>query len=458
MSNQLIIRFPATGADQGFDNEPVSWFIVRSKKFKTGGQDTLSSLAETLAMHNVVISQVTALVPTESVLITQVTLPSTQSRYIQKALPFAVEEQLAQDVENVHLVAESKVSGNEVNVCVVDIDLMQSWTDALKAVNLSADVMLPDICAVPLGKADWTVLLTEDRAIMRTGPLAGLAVELMNLPVLMPLLVDEYSSDKKLPEGEDANATEAVAAAVPEEASGKQALSIEIMGEVGALDQNRDSVTQLENELSRNYDLQIDIQVIPDNWQLEMVRGLSSMPQPVNLLQGDFRAEGKRRKSASGEIWKPLAWVAGIFFCVYAGTSLYKTSFYESQAEEFRSQTIAKYKKLFPQDRRVRNVKKQMKAHLSKSGATSDAGFLALLGQAGTSLQSSGLKSSIIFQALKYDQRRDELTIDLHAKRSDQFERFKNALTQAGLSAEIGSVAEDKGVVKGRLRIKGASS
>ena len=61
---------------------------------------------------------VVALIPGEKVLVTTATIPSRQSRHIAQALPYAVEEKLAVDIETCHFALGEKNQLGEFVVCI----------------------------------------------------------------------------------------------------------------------------------------------------------------------------------------------------------------------------------------------------------------------------------------------------------------------------------------------------
>ena len=445
-SNQLIIQIPPNA--EGMDPE-IHWGWLGKNGRLSHGVSDLSALVEQFRDHNIIPNRLVVTVPSEEVLITQVAnLPSTSARLVQRALPFAVEEQLAQDVETVHLAAQSKITNNTVSLCAVDIEKMDYWDSLIKQTQFSPDVMMPDVCGVPMDDADWTVLLDDERALIRNGELSGIAVEKQNVAALLCILAAEMPKPEPTMDGVDSEGG-AGGHTLP-------TLLVKFVGTKESLESCRDMVAGLKASLDGKYVLDARVRVA-GGFDKVLCNTLSEETPSVNLLIGDYKTEAKKQRKLSGP-WQPLAWVAAIWLTLQLGVDVYKTSYYENKAVEIKQEAKTLYRNIFPQDKRVVNVVRQMRDHLSSGAGGSDLGFLSLLGKAGSELQAAGLKSQIEFQSLKFDERRGELTIDIHAKAIDQVEKYKDSLTKKGLSAELGSVTSDKGVVKGRIRIKGAAS
>ena len=68
-----------------------------------GSGESRHSIEQVLAQNALEHVQLLGLVPGEDVLFCVADIPARQSRYIAQALPYAVEEQIAQDIDTVHL-------------------------------------------------------------------------------------------------------------------------------------------------------------------------------------------------------------------------------------------------------------------------------------------------------------------------------------------------------------------
>jgi general secretion pathway protein L len=86
-----------------------------------------------------------------------------------QALPFAVEDQLLAPVEDLQFAA-TEGAGDAVGVAVVSRATLRAWLERLAANGVRADVLLPDSLAVPLVPDRATVLVENDRAVVRLAP------------------------------------------------------------------------------------------------------------------------------------------------------------------------------------------------------------------------------------------------------------------------------------------------
>ena len=175
----------------------------------------------------------------------------------------------------------------------------------------------------------------------------------------------------------------------------------------------------------------------------------------ANFLQGPFAASGRRKPSMFN--WKPLAALVATFVILHT-VLLYTQSWkLNSEVKRLDTEAMALYKRLFPSDRKIVNVKRQMEQHIQnfQKGQSGDS-FLALLAKTGEQIRSmnSTQKGSITPQRAAFDDNQGDLRIDLMAKDFAQLEDLKNRLEASALAVETASATQDAGVVKARLKIR----
>ena len=127
-----------------------------------------------------------------------------------------------------------------------------------------------------------------------------------------------------------------------------------------------------------------------------------------------------------------------------------------AQQDYVKAEIIGLYKRLFPGER-VRFLERQIRSKVKGDSTVTSAGVMVLLSQASKALQQSNLKQSIEWQSFRFNDRQNELVIDLTSKTLAQLQSYKAAIEQQGLSVEIAQATNDKNGVKGRIKI-GASA
>ena len=149
--------------------------------WRAAGQTRHGTLAEAAGAARA--RQVILLVPGESVLLARVRIPSRSRGEIERALPYALEDWLLQPPETQHF-AWTRGDGG-IAAAVVSATLLQGWIDACAAAGIEAAAIVPDVLALPWQAGQWTLLLSGERALLRTGPLDGFACTRALLPEML---------------------------------------------------------------------------------------------------------------------------------------------------------------------------------------------------------------------------------------------------------------------------------
>ena len=202
MRDTLIIHLPASSS-QG---EPglCQWMRIPGNPAasRDSGQAELPSLLGTLVAERIIV-----FVPSEAVSLKQVDIPVRQTSKLLMAVPYALEDQLAADVSQLHFALGPRQAGGVTPVAVVSHSQMQDWLQAFEQAHIQPDLMIPDVLGLPFS-ADQPTLYIDDqgRALVRNGVMSGFASPRALLPQMLPQGADQglfllQSADAQLPEG-----------------------------------------------------------------------------------------------------------------------------------------------------------------------------------------------------------------------------------------------------------------
>ncbi|WP_422057446.1 type II secretion system protein GspL [Sphingomonas sp.] len=119
----------------------------------------------------------TILVPSEAVLLLRVALPLASRAKRIEALPFAIEDRIADPIESVHIALGAEVAPRTYLVAVVRHAQMASWVEAAELGGLAHAAMVPDSLALPVPEAgDWVAETRDGRVLVRSGDGTGFAL------------------------------------------------------------------------------------------------------------------------------------------------------------------------------------------------------------------------------------------------------------------------------------------
>ena len=351
------------------------------------------------------------LLQAEDVLLTRASVPSKQARQILQAVPFAVEEQLASDIEDCHFALGGRYDSGEVSVAVVDRRLFEQRLDSLRQVNICPEIVLVDVLQVPLD-GSVSLLVDHDRLLIRTGAAAGLSFPLEQMVQAIGLLSVAQRAD----------------------------LIIRV-----AADQ-RETIDLAVNQVNAEYNMSCSV-VEQDLDSLEyLCRGLDW--RGLSLLQGEFQV--KQPSTGRRGIWRSVAILGLVAFVLHLTVLFGQGLYLERQAQEFELAAQQLYAEIFPTDRNVNDIRRRWRAKLADAGNNTNSDFVSLFAAAAKNLPGSNLVQGNI----NYNDSRGDLILQVTASRSETMVAFVQQLTVQGLKAEIGTISQEADVVKGSIKIK----
>ncbi len=141
MSEILTIRLNSD------PQELIPWLVwspAQQAVIASGEAETLTQLADYATERDVV-----ALADSAALTLTSVTIPAGSERQLETVLPFLLEDDLAQDVDLLHLALLAK-QGDRAEVAIVEHRIMQRWLEELGDAGLVLRRLVPDCLCLPL--------------------------------------------------------------------------------------------------------------------------------------------------------------------------------------------------------------------------------------------------------------------------------------------------------------------
>jgi general secretion pathway protein L len=130
---------------------------------------TLQALAQAAEQR-----EVCAVWPAEAVLLLELDLPLRSIAQIKQALPFALEDYLADGIEQYHWVWQRPEPGGPLAVALVDRAALAVWLQRFAEAGIQVSQCLPEPLLLPL-QAEQTAFVTDGagRAVLRYGRALG---------------------------------------------------------------------------------------------------------------------------------------------------------------------------------------------------------------------------------------------------------------------------------------------
>jgi len=379
--------------------------------------------------------QVTVLINSADVRLHRHYMATKPSRQIIKALPFMLEDDLAQDIDSVLLATgetgfDKESEQHWIDLAIVEKALIQNCLEQLKAADINVKKVLPEVLCLPYEPSEDTQLICAieltDGWLVRTGEWQGAFVEKSWFALFSQQWLKNEEQDQEGEEAAQASTELKYYSALPDEIS------------ASLIESSNVSLTGMEPELP----------------MLLLAKGAES--NSWNLLQGDLAP--KKAISKSWLMWRSAA---ALFVCalliefVTMGVNWYQS---EAQLAIAKQQLIDDYQQAFPKEKvRVALLKRQLtrKVVEATGGQTeSSGGFLTMMVKISPVLQEfKDVKS----ESYRFDGKRGELRISASAPSFQKFEQFKIGLEKLGLSVQQGAVNNEGSLVTGSLSVKEAS-
>src|SRR5262249_9389650 len=140
----------------------------------------------------------TILVPAQDVLLTLAKLPKLSLRKLRQALPYALEENLLEDITQLHFAIGHRQPDGMLPVAIVAKQKMRQWLDLLDSLNITPARLLPLTLALPLRETEWPCYLHNGIYTIRTDHYAGFTATEQTLPSMLALVESNPNPQKSL--------------------------------------------------------------------------------------------------------------------------------------------------------------------------------------------------------------------------------------------------------------------
>jgi general secretion pathway protein L len=412
MSETLVIRLRAG------EEAPASWLIVDGNGARSGPVQTgpVSDALNLVDSRSVVL-----LCPSGEITLAEPELPLRGGARIAQAVPFALEEQLASEVETLHFAIGAKAPGAAgTPVAVVARSLMDRWHDACEAAGIHPDAAYPDASAVPVSPGACTLLLDEGMLFVRRPDALPYALDANPLEAALDLAVGVQGES---PDGD----------------AGPVAEHVVFFASPVDYEQHRDTIEGLR---SRTATLQVKL--LPEG-AMPLLAAQAVTGAAVNLLQGPYAARSSMAvRFKEWRIPAALAAATALVFVVSQGLSIWKLK----QAEKKLDSEIASVFAAAMPGQKVVDPRAQMQGVLGSRSASGGALLPAISALAQAMSQSPQAKlESISFRGNVVDLR-------LTAPSVEAIDAIKQAMSVGGISAELQSATPRGQAVEGRLQVR----
>lgn len=341
--------------------------------------------------------EVWVVLPAEDVLLMQAPRVARSPQQLQKALPYAIEDQLAAPIETQHVAWAPATDPNQVLVAVVARARLDALLATLRGHGLEPDALIPEPLLLAWSPTASSVLLEPGRALLRYGEARAFVGQPEELAMF----------------------TGSVGAALDAVRIGDTASPLPLRA------------TQTRDDALQTY--------------AERARG----EPPLNVLQGAYAP--RRKLGHARQRWRLAAALVAAAAVLGFAHLLLERQQLATLAEQQRQEMAELYRAAVPSATRVVDAEVQLRSALAAAGHGAADGGLRLLALAAPGLAAD---SNIRIDTLELRERRLELSVQ--APDIAALDALRARLAAAA-PAELISATKGSQGVEGRLRLSGAA-
>ena len=288
----LIIKLTSPGAKPLFAG-------LTSKKIES---DFVSCEWEDIRKHQRG-SKVVLLIPNSDVSLAEAQVPSKNKKQMLQAVPYALEETLAEDIDDLHFSIYRENDEAMIKVAIINRDRLSFWIDLLKEQDINVHSVLPAMFGLSIAEEGWAVGIDEDEAQVRQGPLNGFASSLDALDFLLPAEIEEHEPTALYVSGDSLRVTRVL----------------------------------------QNHDVDIRAGISSQSINMESLKPALEL----NLLNNFSRGESAL-KNVNWSPWKPVAAIGGLLLATWVGMFMWQNKQTSKQLEDLESQITSVYRSTIP--------------------------------------------------------------------------------------------------------------
>ena len=409
--SRLFIRFlsPALPSEESYQVRSEWAIIEDGGGVRASGETDFRGLSDLIDPTSDWLSKpnnIIVIIPNDFVLCVSCSVPGRNVGQIRRALPFVVEEFVTTDIDHMHLASGELKRGAPVRCNLIERTLLDNWLNCLEQLGIRPGYMIAEAELLPVSAGQMTLLLDDAEAVIRTTDEAA-SVDRENLLLALGAL--------------EANSLQVVYGDLTDIERGQLGPEIEV-----------DKLRLPDGD--------------PETRLLYLAAAWRQGEPAINLLQGRYQA--KQPINPTWLSWRPAAALAAMWLLIAVVGMAVQAIYAGYRADQLEASSEALYREIFPGERRVTNVRRQMQARLGDRSGGADSGFIAQLAALGIELEpSTGV------MGLSYTEDRGELAADLLIPGYEELDRLKQRLGSEGFGVEITSAEQQEKGVRARLRI-----
>jgi general secretion pathway protein L len=378
------------------DKAVSRWYVLNENTITDTGDSSNFETSSELTTEVVLMGS--------DLLIKTVEIPGTNNKQRLKAAPFAMEEHVASDIDEMHFAYRTDRNSKGIQVVAIEHERFKRYLAALDDLGIVPDRVIAAAALVDTPPDCISVMQVDDCWLINDG-------------------TTQWVTDEKT-------------AQIQLTLAQQDDQSLLFWSAETAPDWLLDSAFDVQSES------------LVDPWQSLVMRLNSGIS---NLLTGSYSAQGPLLELSGS--WRRTMIFAGILLAVHMVYMFVEMTYLQQARAGLKEEVTALYHEVVP-GARVVNARSQMQQLVSQrqGGSLSDSSFPLMVQSLTEALSSySGIQPT----NLNYSAQNAELRVDLLAGNLSDFDSLKQRLEQTGYQVAMGGASAQGQQYSGRMVMRG---
>jgi general secretion pathway protein L len=391
MSKYIIVRL------MSYPKESIEWVVEDENKKLIIGSQQGHDIQE--YQSEIKDSRVFVLVPGHDIFLTEIKLPHLSQSQLIKAIPYALEDKLADNIKNLHFSIGQPEINNLIPVAITSKVNMESWRLRLdyffQSPNLIIESLLPDTLTLPWKPNEWTIFIDNDMALVRTNLQAGFSLEEKSLWTIITMLLKH--NDTHCP------------------------VRIEMFSDTAVPAQIMNLFKNLHITIHQNHKINL----------LHCIGATTHTSSPINLLKGLYESNTQTQKKRF--FYYNMIIFPIILLLIYTIGSLFQIYILEHQKHIIDDKITSHFLQIFPNKKMTNNkIKEYIQNELNTINTNYNGNYFLRILKITSPLLSQSPGITIL--GLEYTDK--QLTLELEANDFVLLDNLTHALNKNNLKAQ----------------------
>lgn len=406
MTSTLLLRLPHPSQPD------AEWLAVDEAGFATGPRQSGSLEAAAAACAG---AKVIALAPATQILLAEPELPPGSGAKLSRAIPFALEEQLTEDIDQLSFAVGRRSERGTTPVAVVSRSILQGWMAALTQAGIDPVALYADVSLLPDNPGQTVLWLEGDRLSVRR-------------PGSLPVMIEMAPVTEAL----------AVTGVLDVDAAALLYVTAADWGRVKA------EIEQLQPRFAA-----LNVQVLPDGPLPWFARELATT-SAINLLQGEFSRSTDY--GSQWRLWRSAALLAVGLLVAHVAVQALQIHQANRQSAATDQQIAQVFAEAMPSET-LRDARRQMQERLDKI-RKAQGGAENFLRMAQALSGASSALGQVDIEGLSFHGQTMDMKVT--AANVQALATLTQSVAKQGLSAEIQSSTPAGSKVEAHVQIRAA--